>query len=174
MKLLHKFEFQTRFNRILIMKKIFFGIALGLLIGSTATAQTGRMGAQQKERIKSFKIAFFTEKLQLTPDESKEFWPLFDQFENEREGLRGKYNLRGKKLELMSDEEVGDFVMNQLEMEQEMVKIRKDYVLRFMKVIPIRKVAMLQRIETEFKKQLLKEIRERRQKRSNMQGHNKK
>ncbi len=145
-----------------------------LLAVSAANAQGGRMTPQQKERVESFKIAFFTEKLQLTPEESKVFWPLFNQFEDEREGLREKYNLRGKKLELMSDAEVKDYVMNQLEMDQEMAKIRKDYVLRFMEVMPIRKVAMLHRVETEFKKKLLKEIRERRQKRSNMQGHNKK
>ncbi len=155
------------------MKKIFFGLAMMLAIGTTVNAQQGRQGPRQQERIENFKIAFFTEKLQLTTEESKVFWPLYNQFEKERESLREKYDLRGKRLELMSDAEVKDFVMNQLEMEQEMGKIKKDYVLQFMEVIPVRKVAMMQRIETEFKKQLLKEIRERRQSRTGAQGNRK-
>ncbi len=145
------------------MKKVFLGTALLLFFSLMANAQRGNMRAERQERIEAFKIAFFTEKLQLTPDESKAFWPLFNQFEDRQDALQEKYDLKGKRLELLSDEEIKGHIMNQLEMEDEMVKLRKDYIMKFMDVLPVRKVAMLQRINREFKKALLQEIRKRRQ-----------
>ena len=145
------------------MNKILLGIALVLASFTVANAQQGNMRAARQERIEAFKTAFFTERLQLTQEESKNFWPLFNQFEKQQDNLKDKYDLKRKRLELLSDTEVKEYILNQLEMEDELVKLRKDYIMRFMDVLPVRKVAMLQRIDREFKKELLKEIRERRQ-----------
>ncbi|MEO1260688.1 MAG: hypothetical protein AAFZ15_17960 [Bacteroidota bacterium] len=147
------------------MKKVFLGIVLLSLFSLGANAQRDNMRAEMKEKVEAYKIAFFTEKLDLSPDESKTFWPLFNELENKQEALREKYHLKGKKLELLSDAEVKDHIMSQLDMEQEAVQLRKDYTLKFMDVLPVRKVAMLQKINREFKKELLREMRQRRQNR---------
>ena len=147
------------------MKKVFLGIVLLSLLSLAANAQRDNMRAEMREKVEAYKIAFFTEKLNLSPDESKAFWPLFNELENKQEALREKYKLKGKKLELLSDAEVKDHIMNQLDMEQEAVQLRKEYTLKFMDVLPIRKVAMLQKVNREFKKELLREMRQRRQNR---------
>ena len=151
------------------MKNLFFGITLLIAFATVTRAQPGRnqMGERAQEKIEAYKIAFFTEKLQLTPEESKAFWPLFNQFENDREVLRNKFDLEGKRLELMSDKEVENAVMQHIEMEEKMVGLRRDYIRRFMEVLPVRKVAMLQRIDTEFKRMLLEEVKKRREARRN-------
>ncbi len=146
------------------MKKLLFGTIM-LLAAVALNAQQGRMNERMQDKVEAYKIAFFTEKLQLTPEESMDFWPLYNQFENEREALKTRYKLEGRRIELMSDGEVEDFVNKQLEMEEQMVKIRRDYVQRFKKILPIRKVAMLQNIDNEFKRALLEEIRQRRENR---------
>ena len=56
-----------------------------------------------------------------------------------------------------------DYILNHLEMEDELVRMRKGYIMQFMDMLPVRKVAMLQRIDKEFKKALLQEMRKRRQ-----------
>lgn len=127
------------------------------------------MRERMQDKIEAYKIAFFTEKLQLTPNESKDFWPLFNQFEAEREVLKNRYNLEGRKIELMSDKEVEDFVVKHVEMEEQMVKLRRDYIQRFKQILPIRKVAMLQRIDQEFKRSILEEIKQRRENRQGQQ-----
>lgn len=136
-----------------------------LAIVSVALAQPGQRGERAQEKMEAFKIAFFTERLQLSQDESKAFWPLFNQFENERDALKDKFDLEGQKLELMSDKDVEAAIMQHIEMEEQLVKLRRDYVRRFMEVLPVRKVAMLQRIDTEFKRALLEEIKKRREER---------
>lgn len=135
-----------------------------LLAGTYAQpgGRQGPAGERAQEKIRAYKIAFFTEKLQLTPEESKDFWPLYNQFESEREAIREKFDLKGKKIELMSDSELEDFIHKQLEMEEAQVKLKRDYTNRFMDVLPIRKVAMLQRTELQFKRVLLNEIKRRR------------
>ncbi len=35
------------------------------------------------EKIQSLKIAFITQKLQLTPDEAQKFWPVYNQYDKE-------------------------------------------------------------------------------------------
>lgn len=147
------------------MKKLLIA-TIGLLAFTFSHAQPGRM----QEKIEAFKIAFFTEKLQLTPDESKDFWPLFNEFENEREALKDRFGLEDRRIELMSDQEVETFLTKHIEMEEQMVKLRRDYIQRFKQVLPIRKVAMLQRVDTEFKRALLEEIKKRRESRQGGPG----
>ncbi|MCB0521148.1 MAG: hypothetical protein H6577_07295 [Lewinellaceae bacterium] len=147
------------------MKKLFFGIIAWAALSFCANAQPGpdQLPPRAQEKIEAYKIAFFTEKLQLTPDESKDFWPLYNQYDDEMESLKNKYNLDGKRVELMSDKEVEDFINQHLNAEEQRVKLQRDYVERFKKILPIRKVAMLQRLDREFKMALLDEIKKRRE-----------
>ena len=144
------------------MKKLSFAILFMLAFVAVSMAQPGQRGEKAQEKIEAFKIAFFTEKLQLTPDESKAFWPLYNQFENERDAMKDKFDLDGQRFELLADKEVEAAIMQHFDMEEQMVKLRRDYVRRFMEVLPIRKVAMLQRIDNDFKRALLEEIKKRR------------
>ncbi|TAK44933.1 MAG: hypothetical protein EPO28_04260 [Saprospiraceae bacterium] len=151
------------------MKKLLFGTLLlfAFAVGTYAQpgSRQGPIAARAQEKIAAYKIAFFTEQLQLTPEESKDFWPLYNQFEDERDKLKDKGDFQGKKIELMADKELEDFIVQQLDMEEQQVKLKRDYVHRFMQVLPIRKVAMLQRTELEFKRQLLDEMKRRQENR---------
>lgn len=146
-----------------MMKKIFVGIAILFLVHSSISAQQRGQRAANQEKIQAFKVSFFTEKLQLSPAEAEKFWPLFNQFEKDKKALRSKYDKKGSRIELLSDNEVKDYILRQMEKEQEMIDLRKGYIMDFMDVLPIRKVAMLQRIDREYKKAILDEIRNRRQ-----------
>jgi hypothetical protein len=155
------------------MKKISIAMLILFAFAMAVMAQPGNRGEKRQEKMEAFKIAFFTERLQLTPDESKAFWPLYNQFENERDDLKDKYDLEDKKLELLSDKEVEAAIMQHIEMEDQLVKLRRDYVRRFMEVLPVRKVALLQRIDRDFKVALLEEIKKRREARQGgMPGRN--
>lgn len=141
------------------MKLLLTG-AVALLLFLNLSAQPGRSRENRQEKVEAYKIAFFTERLQLTPEESKVFWPLYNQFESEREALRKRYDQDNARIELMSDKEVAAFLEKSIEMEEQQVKLRKDYLGRFQEVLPIRKVAMLQRIDREFKVELVQKLRE--------------
>ncbi len=147
------------------MKKLIVTTLFLFAVLAASVAQPGQRGERAQEKIEAFRIAFFTEKLQLTPEESKTFWPLYNQFENERDALKNKFDLDGQRFELLSDKDVEAAIMQHIDMEEQMVKLRRDYVRRFMEVLPVRKVAMLQRIDNDFKRALLEEIKKRRENR---------
>ena len=45
-----------------------------------------------RERIKAQRVAFITDRLSLTPDEAQKFWPIYNQFTDEFEGVKKEMN----------------------------------------------------------------------------------
>ena len=44
-----------------------------------------------KQRVQAHRVAFFTEKLTLTPAEAERFWPLYNTYHNERDKLTSEF-----------------------------------------------------------------------------------
>lgn len=145
------------------MKKI---TALLLLItgfASLALAQDTdpEPGSPLARRIQSMKVAFITDQLRLTPEESQQFWPLYNQYEEEERSLRKNYR-PARPVINMTDQEAEAFIMKNLEMEEKLVGLKRNYFKKFREVITPRQIAMLQKVEQDFKKELLKRLQERR------------
>ena len=67
------------------MKKLTF-LAILLALTGLIQAQTKPQGDPQK--VEALKISFITNKLNLTPEEAKLFWPIYNQYEDEKKALR--------------------------------------------------------------------------------------
>jgi hypothetical protein len=119
----------------------------------------------KKEEIETMKVAFITRKLNLSPDEARSFWPLYNQYQDELDNIRGKRreDLRAVRDEFvsMSDKEVEKYIENELQHKQSELDLLKKYHLLFKKIIPVRKVALLYRAEEDFKRELLRRIQEK-------------
>ena len=88
------------------MKKI---ILLLLLIGTfNATAQDFK----NRERIKALKVAFITERLELTSTEAQQFWPIYNTFEDNTNKLRRENyeNRRKTDIDNLSEQEYYYFI----------------------------------------------------------------
>ena len=114
------------------------------------------------EKMKAHKIAYITEKLSLTPEEAQVFWPVYNEKEDKLHQLR-EANRPDKKQDFdsMSDNEIEDEVNKRLKMRQAELDIEKQYHEKFKAVLPIKKVAKLYEAEHNFKRDLLKKLRER-------------
>jgi hypothetical protein len=71
------------------MKKLTIIFLSAVILSLPAIAQR-RMTGSEFEQFKSQKIAFITEKLNLTPKEAQAFWPVYNQYEIEKDGYSGK------------------------------------------------------------------------------------
>ena len=111
-----------------------------LLIGSLSGIK-----AQNGEKIQSLKIAFITQKLQLTPDEAEKFWPIYNQYDNEIQGIP-----KG-----------GDVIPT----DQKLLDIRKKYLASFEKIIGPQKVNRLFNAERDFRDILIRRLQNRNQQR---------
>ena len=128
---------------------------LGLIVGLLSSS-FGQKGAKSEER-KAQKIAFITERLALTTEESKAFWPVYEAKNEAKKKMiktiKGdrKSNPR-KKLEEMTDEEVTTMLNNMINLKQGELDIQKEYNTKFLTILPPKKVAKLYHVEREFKK----------------------
>lgn len=137
--------------------KIVLTLGLMLALLGSIVAQKGEKGERMAER-KAQKVAFITERLALTPDESKVFWPVY---EAKNEAQRALYkDLKAdrktnpqQKLEEMTDDEVKVMLTNMLEKKQGNLDIQKEYNAKFLAILPAKKVAKLYHVEREFGKQ---------------------
>ncbi len=117
----------------------------------------------KEDRIKAVKIAFITEELNLTPEESQGFWPIYNEMEEKHKEMRKRAREDKKPdFETMSDAEVASWLDEHIAMEEAKVALHKEYIQKFKKVIPVRKIAKLLEVEHKFKKELLRRMQEHR------------
>lgn len=136
-----------------------------LALGSTLRAQPP--GARlPKERLQTLRIAFFSEKLNLTPVEAQQFWPIYNAFADEVDKLRDerfkifgdlKHNFGNK-----TDSELEVAADKHIELREKEIALERKYHSKFKEVLPIAKVLSLYKAEKEFPRWLLKQVRERR------------
>ncbi|MEM1318772.1 MAG: hypothetical protein AAGG75_00880 [Bacteroidota bacterium] len=124
-----------------------------------------------ERRIQEERVNFFNQELQLTDEEAKQFWPLFDQYRTDSKKLRESYNTN-KKIELLSDQEVEELVFKSFEQEEKQLALRRSYFEKLQTFMPIRKIAMLKRTEQKFKKKLLNHVKQRRRQGQGRQRRN--
>jgi len=124
---------------------------------------------EHKERIESHRIAFITDRLELTPAEAQIFWPVYNEYEKKRhevtKDFRKRMNLEQRNIEELSDKEAMEAAENQLLEAQKMLELRKEYHLKFKNILPPKKILMLYDSEREFQKQLIERLREERENR---------
>ncbi|MDX1940497.1 MAG: hypothetical protein SFU99_08095 [Saprospiraceae bacterium] len=144
------------------MKKAIIGLLLLCFAVGASYAQDEDLPEPQGElarRVEAMKKAFITDRIGLTPKESQDFWPIYNQYEEEQKKIRQKYKFSGN-FATMTDADAEKMVEGNLEMEQELLNLKRDYIQRMRKVIPIRKVAMLGRAEREFREELVKRLKD--------------
>jgi hypothetical protein len=155
------------------MKHIFASILMSCVFCAALSAQPDP-DRQQGERIAAYRVAIFTEVLNLTAEEAQGFWPVFNEFQAKREQLQ-KQLKPSKQLESMNDAEVEDYLKKYLELKQQEVDLEKDLTQKLRKVLPVRKIAKLPVAEREFRERLvarLKDLKEKRQERRGPGGRN--
>ena len=110
------------------MKKVF---TLLFLFGYlTMMAQTN----DRLERIKAFKVAFITEKLELTTDEAEKFWPIYNQFEDSSNKIKSDYfrpiMRKMRRNQDVSDSEASSFLEQMIEGENKMHQAKQKLLIR--------------------------------------------
>ncbi len=150
--------------------KNFFLLIIALPLISFA--QDGARGKILKEKIEAQKIAYITNKLDLTSTEAQQFWPVYNEFSDKNEELlkafrKNNIEERDVNVESITDKEALEMADDQIIQAQKILDLRKKYHAEFKKVLPAKKLIKLYQAERDFKKYLLKEIKDRREMRKN-------
>jgi hypothetical protein len=135
-------------------------ISLGLALSLQAQPNIER----REEQLRAFRIAVFTEVLRLTPEEAQNFWPIYNEYLENREkvleALRPK-----KQIEAMSDGEVEEAIKQHFEMRQRELDLEKELFQKLRRVLPSRKILRMPSAERAFRERLLERLQEARERR---------
>lgn len=139
------------------MKK-FLGLTVlaALAFGSVAAAQTVTESPDKyiellRSDLRADRVAIITEAMDFTEAESKAFWPIYREYENEMMKLGDKDVALIKdyaaNYTTMTGDKAMDLMKNSLENEEDSIKLRKKYLDKFAKVLPGTKAAKFFQID---------------------------
>lgn len=123
-------------------------------------AQKKESKDEKKQRIEAARVSFITKKLELTPEESKEFWPVVNEMETKIKTSRKALKDRFKKMK-QEDEKIDEKTYQKLiedmhEQQISILEIKNEYVQKIASVIGYEKTFRFEhQIQREFKKQLM-------------------
>jgi hypothetical protein len=120
----------------------------------------------KRERIKAFKTAFITERLDLSPEEAEKFWPVYNQYtENiyrlKVVELRKEQNKIREKggINALSDQEAKNYLQILIKNEKQLTNVKLKLFSDLKKILPPKKILLLHQAEHDFNRKLLEEYR---------------
>jgi len=144
------------------MKRVaFILISLIILSLTSVLAQNPNL-----EKLKAYKIAFFTKRLDLTPQEAEKFWPVYNEFQSRKLHLQQERVLIGKTVNVngstMSEKELTDLGDKWIDLEVEEAALSREFHSKVKTILPPIKVVRLYQAENQYRLQLLNELQDRR------------
>lgn len=145
--------------------KSFTFIIPALIMALLNTSALFSQHGQVRERINSERIAFFTEKIDLSQQEAEKFWPVYNEYSDRREKINRE--LQKQRISIarnginMSDEAMKESLNNYVNLQNEEHELFNEYHKKFLSILPDRKVMLLYVAEAQFKQFLLRKLRER-------------
>ena len=131
-----------------MLKKISLMLVCCLFLVSGSFAQN-----KGKSDIRSIKIAMLTDRMNMTPQQSQKFWPLYKRYEDELRVIwRQKKVIRENSKNSKNPRQDLDR-MEQLDGRQ--LSIKAKYKDEFLKVISARQLAAMNAAEADFKRLLI-------------------
>lgn len=122
--------------------------------------KTERNQAEKMERIQAQKIAFISTELNLTVEEAQQFWPIYNEYTNQRRELKKDKKINHDNSELSEND--ADKLLDQIISNKEKdLAIQKEYLSKFKEVIPSKKVVQLIRLEHRYKNEIIQNIEKR-------------
>jgi len=144
-------------------KKLIFLLLFGLINTNLFLfAQRDERRRAEFEEFKEKRVAFITKAMELTADEAKAFWPLYNElqekkFELNQQLRRVLYEFRGSERDRKkrTEAEYKEFVKRYTQFKIKEAKLDEEYIAKFAKVISYEKIFRYQQAEQQFARQML-------------------
>jgi len=143
--------------------KYIFSLTLIALLGFGSVTHAQESNQDKTELVKAQKIAFFTEKLSLTPEEAQRFWPVYNDYWRRKNIIIGERRETmaycEKNISRMSTKEIKVSADKYVGYQKQEAALLLEFNGRFQKVLPVDKVMKLYLADNEFKNWLLQQIK---------------
>ena len=123
------------------MKKLY--LILAFISGAFLANAQPETPEKKQQEIEALKVAFISRELELTPEEAQKFWPVYNEYSKEINGV------------VKNDQDV-------LETDNKVLSIKNKYKDQFTKVLGPNKTNKMFNAENRFRKVLIKTMRNQR------------
>lgn len=143
-------------------------LALLLFMGAMAQAQPG-------EKLEALRTSYITTELDLTPEEAEQFWPIYNQNQQQLRKLQKQEmqlvrDIR-KNMDESSEAEARQKLEQLLKIERQKGELQTNSTyMQLADIIGPKRVLKLKQAEMEFKKRMLRELAKRRMKKRGLRG----
>ena len=141
------------------MKKIL------LILLITITVNSFAQDSNRQDRIKALKIAFITERLELTETEAQKFWPIYNAFDAENQKLRKENVVKFRKtdFESMSEQDAKKHLKEMMKTDSMRYQLRQEFVSDLLNILPAKKIIILKATEDAFNRRMMEQFKKRRE-----------
>ncbi len=142
------------------MKKITLILVLSVI--SYSLFSQGR--EQKKAQMEALKVQFFTEELDLTEKESKEFWPVFYQFEKEQKSLKKEIKNQSNSLsedKITSQKDLINAITEIENRQNLLAENKKEFIKNCIPILGVQKSAKLVSLEDKLRRKLANRLKDR-------------
>ena len=155
------------YKSISMKRNIILYLALAALTSGNAMAQE-----QTREKLEAYRIAFFTKKLNLTPQEAEKFWPVYNEFQEKKNQIqmeKVRINRDFNQNELnMTEKEMTNAGDRFIALDVQGANLAQEYHRKFKEILSPVKVLRLYQAENQYRLQLLQELKQNPQMRNNL------
>lgn len=138
-------------------------ILFSLVLIAFTFVSCSKKAPKSEEVLKAQKIAFFTQKLDLTPDEAESFWPVYNEYWTLKhkiiENKRAAMKYCSENMKNMSEEEIAKYDDMYIDFQKQETDLLIEFSEKFEKVLPASKVFKLYQADYDFKNYLLQQIK---------------
>lgn len=116
------------------------------------------------EKIEALKVAFLSQKMNLSSKQAEKFWPIYNDYQKEMQQLvneRKQFNQANKAAGSVSDTKADQNLDQEFVFRQKALAIQEKYKNEFLQVLPAHKVSTFYKSEGEFRNRLIRELSNR-------------
>lgn len=121
--------------------------------------------SEKRERIKALKVAFITERLQLTETEAQKFWPIYNAFDESNHHYRKDSYERRKNTDIttLTEQDAKVMLNSILKSEKEKQQLKEKFMTDLQKILPAKKIIQLKIAEDEFNRKMFEQFKKRKE-----------
>lgn len=136
------------------MKKLLFLLVVVLSCQKVFSQDAGN------QKIDNAKIGLITNRLNLSAEQSQQFWPIYNEFDGKKKDIRKQMRRLIVETNTLttSDDKILANLKETLNLQQKEVDLEKEYMGKFLKVVNVRQLAELYKAEQVFTQMLLKRL----------------
>jgi len=137
------------------MKKLFIIAILSVFTLNINAQDTSALDSVIQARFDSEKRVLIKEATQLTDEEAKVFWPLYEEYNSKmKEKNQEMINLindNADRIDSLTDKEAKDIWYDKIDYDYDLVKLEKKYFKKMLRVLPAGKVVRYFQTENKIK-----------------------